>query len=133
MFVGAWLAGATFGVAGSSIHHKLCHALGGRFDLPHADTHAALLPWSVRLATSRLPKAALSVQQALGVEDAFRGICDLESRLGVTTTLGDLGLRMPDVQPLIDELDLAKLGFPVELERREIGELIYGAVNGPTR
>jgi alcohol dehydrogenase class IV len=41
--IGAWLAGVTFAVAGSSLHHKLCHVLGGKYDLPHAKTHAAVL------------------------------------------------------------------------------------------
>ena len=130
VLVGAWLAGATFGIAGSSVHHKLCHALGGRFDLPHADTHAALLPWSVRLATARLPESALTICQALDAEDAFEGVRDLESRLGVMTTLADLGLSRSDLQPLVDQLDLDKLAFPVPLERRELDELMDGAVSG---
>ncbi|MEM7717637.1 MAG: maleylacetate reductase [Pseudomonadota bacterium] len=41
---GAWLCGSVLGAVGMSLHHKLCHTLGGSFDLPHAETHAILLP-----------------------------------------------------------------------------------------
>ena len=33
---GAWLAGASLGSVGMALHHKLCHTLGGSFNLPHA-------------------------------------------------------------------------------------------------
>ena len=33
---GAWLCGAVLGATTMSLHHKLCHTLGGTLDLPHA-------------------------------------------------------------------------------------------------
>ena len=44
LLCGAWLAASAFAAAGSGLHHKLCHVLGGTFDLPHARTHAVVLP-----------------------------------------------------------------------------------------
>jgi alcohol dehydrogenase class IV len=41
---GAWLCGVCLGTVGMALHHKLCHALGGSFGLPHAETHAIVLP-----------------------------------------------------------------------------------------
>jgi alcohol dehydrogenase class IV len=41
---GAWLCGVCLGTVGMALHHKLCHTLGGTFDLPHAATHAIMLP-----------------------------------------------------------------------------------------
>lgn len=130
MLIGAWLAGATFGIAGSSVHHKLCHILGGSFNLPHADTHAALLPWSARLGCAHMPAAAQAISQALGAGDAVDGIRELEAQLGVTTTLADLGLTMQDLQPVLDQLDLGQLGLPFTVERRELEELVKGAAFG---
>ena len=40
---GAWLCGTVLGSAGMALHHKLCHTLGGAFNLPHAETHTCLL------------------------------------------------------------------------------------------
>jgi len=42
---GAWLCGTSLGSVGMALHHKLCHTLGGTFDLPHAETHTVLLPY----------------------------------------------------------------------------------------
>lgn len=41
---GAWLCGICLGSVGMSLHHKLCHTLGGSLGLPHAQTHAIVLP-----------------------------------------------------------------------------------------
>ena len=41
---GAYLSAVAFASAGSGLHHKICHVLGGMFDLPHAQTHAVVLP-----------------------------------------------------------------------------------------
>src|SRR3546814_8610787 len=38
---GCWLAGSVLGAASVALHHKLCHTLGGTFDMPHAQTHTA--------------------------------------------------------------------------------------------
>ena len=41
---GSWLCGACLGATTMSLHHKLCHALGGTLNLPHAQTHTVVLP-----------------------------------------------------------------------------------------
>jgi len=51
---GAWLAGVALG-AGIALHHKLCHTLGGSFDLPHAPTHALMLPYSAHYNRDAVP------------------------------------------------------------------------------
>ena len=43
---GSWLCGTVLGTVGMALHHKLCHTLGGSFDLPHAETHTVILPHS---------------------------------------------------------------------------------------
>src|SRR5262249_30297528 len=54
---GAYLAGACFADVGGGLHHKLCHLLGGMFRLPHAATHAVILPHAVRFFRDRSPEA----------------------------------------------------------------------------
>ena len=67
---GAWLAGAAFAVAGSGLHHKICHVLGGAFDLPHARTHAVVLPHVLAFNAPGAPDAAVRIGRALGVGPA---------------------------------------------------------------
>ncbi len=54
---GAWLCGVCLGTVGMALHHKLCHALGGSFGLPHAETHAIVLPHATAYNASAAPAA----------------------------------------------------------------------------
>jgi maleylacetate reductase len=92
---GAWLAGTVFATAGSGLHHKICHILGGAFDLPHAETHAIVLPYATALVTSSLPHIDTRISAALGAPTgtpAAVAIADLARALGVPTALRDVGL-----------------------------------------
>ena len=66
LLYGAYLAGTAFGVAGAGLHHKICHVLGGRYGLPHAQTHAIVLPYVMALNLPGAPDAAARISQALG-------------------------------------------------------------------
>jgi maleylacetate reductase len=71
-----------------ALHHKLCHTLGGSFDLPHAETHAGVLPHATAYNASDAPEAMRVVAEALGTGDAPRGLYDLASRLGANGAEG---------------------------------------------
>jgi maleylacetate reductase len=73
---GAWLAGVALGSTGVALHHKLCHTLGGSFNLPHAETHAIVLPHAARYNRDAAPEAMARVARALGADDAPRGLYD---------------------------------------------------------
>lgn len=90
---GAWLTAAAFAVAGSGLHHKLCHVLGGTYDLPHARTHAVVLPHVLAFNAPGAPEAVARLAGALGVADPVRGLRDLAAELGVPRGLRELGLR----------------------------------------
>ena len=65
---GAWLCGSCLGAVGMALHHKLCHVLGGSFDLPHAETHAVILPHAAAYNAPAAPEAMARLARALGVE-----------------------------------------------------------------
>jgi maleylacetate reductase len=89
---GAWLTASAFAVAGSGLHHKLCHVLGGALDLPHAQTHAVVLPHVLAFNAPGAPDAAARVARALGVADPVRGLRALADELGVPRGLRELGM-----------------------------------------
>ncbi len=74
-------------------HHQLAHALGGRFDLPHAELHSVLLPQSVGELTSSQPQLVDRLQQAVGVDDLPAALFDLLRRAGAATSLRALGVE----------------------------------------
>ena len=127
---GAWLAGSVLGAVGMAIHHKLCHVLGGTFNLPHADTHTVVLPHAVAFNREAAPEAMRIAAEALGAKDAARGIYDLIKRIGAPIALKDIG--MPE-----DGLDrAAKLATenpyynPRKVEYAGVRELLEDAYRG---
>jgi alcohol dehydrogenase class IV len=95
---GAWLAGACLGSVGMALHHKLCHTLGGSFNLPHAETHTVILPYATAYNLNAAPEAMQRVSRALGsVRNAARGLYDLARRLDAPTALQDIGLKAADL------------------------------------
>lgn len=91
---GAWLAGWVLGAVGMGVHHRLCHVLGGRWRLPHAETHAALLPYVTRFNSRHADDAMRRIERALAArrEDAAGAVWDLGRQMGLHASLTDLGL-----------------------------------------
>ena len=96
--IGAWLAGMCLGAVGMGLHHKLCHTLGGSFDLNHAAVHTILLPHVMAYNAPAAPDAMRRVGSALGRgDDAPGAMFDLVTALGGPTALRDLGLTADDL------------------------------------
>ena len=101
LLYGAYLAGTAFAVTGSGLHHKICHILGGRYDLPHAQTHAIMLPYVLAFNAPGAPDAARQIGQALasaglasaGLEgaDPAAALQQLAGQLGLPRGLREIG------------------------------------------
>ncbi|MCK0114217.1 maleylacetate reductase [Ornithinimicrobium sp. F0845] len=104
---GAYLAALAFASAGSGMHHKICHVLGGGFDLPHAPTHAVVLPYVLAHNAPAVPDLAGRLALALGatqsgvVADPARAAVEaleaLCTGLGAPDSLGGIGLAETDL------------------------------------
>ncbi len=89
---GACLAGAALAATSMGLHHKLCHAVGGAFKLPHAEVHAVILPHATAFNREAAPGAMRAIAEALGARDAPQGIYDLAVRLGAPVSLAEIGM-----------------------------------------
>ncbi|MFF4117614.1 maleylacetate reductase [Streptomyces sp. NPDC001714] len=89
---GAYLAAVAFASAGSGMHHKLCHVLGGMFNLPHAQTHAVVLPYVLAFNAPHAPAAEARVARAFGTDTANAGLAALRRTLDAPRALRDLGM-----------------------------------------
>jgi maleylacetate reductase len=89
---GAWLGGTALGAVGMAIHHKLCHTLGGSFNLPHAEVHSVILPHAAAFNREAASAAMRTAAAALGTTDAARGLFDLAVRIGAPTSLKAIGM-----------------------------------------
>jgi maleylacetate reductase len=127
---GAHLAGRVLDMTSMGLHHRLCHVLGGRFRLPHAMTHAILLPYVAAFNLSVVPNARERIAQALDVTEAVRGLSELRTRLGITQTLAQLGLREEDLDAVADETVATAYPNPRPASKADIVAILSAALSG---
>ena len=127
---GAWLCGTCLGAVGMSLHHKLCHVLGGSFDLPHAETHAIVLPHVVAYNAVAAPEAMVRIARALGETDAARALHGLARRLGLPKTLAEIGMPESGIDRAADMAVLNAYANPRPVDRASVRELIAAAYRG---
>lgn len=128
---GAYLAGVALSDTGTALQHKLAHVLGGAFGLPHAATHAVLLPHVVRYNAEAAPDAARRIASALSVVNPANGLLELFTRVGAPTRLSALGFSRAYVDAAVDKL-LAVGGYnPRKLERSGLRALLLAATGEP--
>lgn len=94
---GAWLAGTALGTVGMALHHKLCHTLGGSFNLPHAEVHTVVLPYAAAYNRDATPEAMGRIARALNGRDAPSALYDLSKRIGNKLALKDIGMSESDL------------------------------------
>jgi maleylacetate reductase len=129
---GAWLCGMVLGNVGMALHHKLCHTLGGSFNLPHAQTHSVILPHAIAYNLTAIPDAASRINRALGVEhtSASQALYNLSKSLGAPLTLRELGLAEADLDKAADIALANPYWNPQPIERAGIRELLQNAYEG---
>jgi alcohol dehydrogenase class IV len=94
---GAYLSAVAFASAGSGLHHKICHVLGGKYDLPHAPTHAIVLPHVLAFNAPGAPDAERLIAAAFDAGRAIDGLQTLRNRLDAPQALRDVGFRREDI------------------------------------
>lgn len=97
---GAWLCGSVLGNVGMALHHKLCHTLGGSFNLPHAEVHTVVLSQAMAFNAAAAPLAMARIERALGSSgrtSAAAGLFDLARDHGAAIALKDIGMCESDL------------------------------------
>ncbi|MGH6893929.1 MAG: maleylacetate reductase [Dongiaceae bacterium] len=127
---GAWLAGISLAAVGMALHHKLCHTLGGGFNLPHAETHTIVLPHAVAYNTSAAPQAMARIASALGVKEAAGGLYDLAAAIGAPLALREIGLKEQDLDAAVEIATRNPYYNPRAVSRDGIRRLLDDAFHG---
>jgi alcohol dehydrogenase class IV len=88
----AYLSATAFASAGSGLHHKICHVLGGKYNLPHAQTHAIVLPYVLAFNGPAAPDAERRIAAAFGGAEraSTAGGAERASTAGATGATGAL-------------------------------------------
>nr|WP_296780617.1 maleylacetate reductase [Rhodococcus sp. (in: high G+C Gram-positive bacteria)] len=128
---GAWLCGATLGATTMSLHHKLCHSLGGTLNLPHAQTHTVVLPHVLAFNQSHAPAAAAALTRALpGSGDPATRLWDLSRELDAPQSLAELGMKEEDIDRIAEEVTSRSYGNPRPVSRDAVTALLRAAWAG---
>ncbi len=128
---GAYLAAVAFASAGSGLHHKICHTLGGLYNLPHAQTHAVVLPHVLALNAPAVPEVEQRLAAAFGAPTAIEGLRRLRRRLNAPRALRDYGLGEEDIPAAVAALEAAvPPANPTPVSAATLERLLSAALNG---
>ena len=128
---GAYLAAVAFASARSGLHHKICHVLGGMYNLPHAQTHAVVLPHVLVLNAPAVPELERRLADAFGAATASGGLQSLREQIDAPRALRDYGLREADIPAAVEAvLAAAPSGNPTPVNADNLAELLRHAWAG---
>jgi alcohol dehydrogenase class IV len=127
---GAWLCGLVLANVGMALHHKLCHTLGGSFNLPHAETHTIVLPHALAYNAKAAPEAMKRIARALEGRSAAQAVYDLARDNGAPVALREIGMKAEDLDRACDIALQNQYPNPRPLERPAIRQLLQDAFEG---
>ena len=132
---GAWLCGTVLGAVGMALHHKLCHTLGGSFNLPHAETHTVVLPHATAFNEHAAGDAMQRARRALGLTSfggttVAQALFDLARTNGAPVGLKQLGLPEADLDRAAEIATTSPYWNPRPFDRAAIRALLDDAFHG---
>ena len=127
---GAWLCGCCLGAVGMALHHKLCHTLGGTFGLPHAETHAILLPHALAYNLPFAPEAHRILARTFHHDNPAVALEQFTGRLSLPRALSELGMPEAAIDHAADLAVRNAYLNPRPLEREALRALLARAWAG---
>ena len=124
----AWLAGNFRAEVG--LEHVVAQRMRQWFSLDHARTHAIATPYAIGFNAPAAPEAMRRIERALGVNDAARGLYDLNVRLGLPTGFKALGVKDSDLDKAVDVVSAVKITHPRPVSKDDLRNVIGQAFAG---
>lgn len=88
---GACLAGSSLAVAGTALHHRTCHVLGGMFGLNHGDMNSVVLPHALAYTRPAIADEYGRMCEVLG-GDAAGALFEFARVIGAPASLAEIGM-----------------------------------------
>lgn len=126
---GAWLCGAVLGTVGMALHHKICHTLGGSFDLPHAETHAVMLPHTASYNAAAVPDLLAPLSDLFGAPGG-EGLFDFAATMGAPKSLRAIGMQEADLERAVELATANPYPNPRPIERDAVRAMLTRAFAG---
>jgi alcohol dehydrogenase class IV len=136
VMLGATMAGLAFGVAGTAAAHAIQYPVGALTDTAHGLGVACLMPYVMTWNAPVIRDELARIAQAAGLsgpDDVIPALASLFARIGIPSTLQDLGLeesRLPWVAE--QSIGIARLiqNNPRPLNLDEMRNLVAAAYHG---
>ena len=126
---GAWLCGTVLGQVGMALHHKICHTLGGSFNMPHAETHAVMLPHTIGFNSKSVPDLLAPIGDLFG-KSPGAGLFGFAENLGSPMSLKELGLSKHDLDRAAEIAAANPYWNPRQIEQTSLRAMLQDAVDG---
>lgn len=126
----AWACSTALGYVQMALHHKLAHVLGGSFGLPHAETHAILLPHTTAYNEVAVADLLAPIRDTFGHGSAGAGLWHFARDIGAPLRLEELGLSAADLDRATDIAVKNPYANPREITRAGIRQLLQNAWEG---
>lgn len=127
---GAWLCGAVLGSTTMSLHHKLCHVLGGTFNLPHANTHAIVLPHVLAFNAPFAADMVGALTDVFGHGEPWTALWNLQRSLPMPTALADVGFTAADINEVARQVTASPYTNPRPVTQDDVRVLLQRALVG---
>jgi maleylacetate reductase len=122
--VAAWLAGVVL-ASGTGLQHKLAHVLGG-LGLPHAETHAIILPHVTRFNLTAAAEARARLAAALGGEGADR-LAQMLRGFPIPQRLSEVGFDRTKTDFVAQEIAAMAISVPRKVSADDVRALLAAA------
>lgn len=126
---GAWLCGTVLGQVGMALHHKICHTLGGSFDMPHAQTHAVMLPHTIGFNAQSVPDQLAPIGQLFDAEPG-PGLFAFSKSIGSPTSLRELGFQESDLDQAATLASKNPYWNPRPIDQSSLRAMLQNAFDG---
>lgn len=126
----AWGCSLTLGYVTMALHHKLAHVLGGSFGLPHAETHAVLLPHTTAYNEPAVGDLLKPIADTFGHGSAGKGLWHFAKSANAPMRLADLGLTAQDLDRAAEIAAKNPYANPRPVTRDGIRHLLQQAYDG---
>jgi maleylacetate reductase len=123
--IAAWLSGAVL-CAGTALHHKLAHVLGG-LGLPHAETHAIILPHVARFNLAAAEEARGRLTDALGGGHPADALAAMLKKFPISQRLRDVGFDMAKIDFVASEAAKMQIAAPRSASADDVRAILEAA------
>jgi maleylacetate reductase len=125
-----FIGGLLVSMVGIGLHHKICHVLGGHFDVAHGDSNSVILSQVVGFNAPAMPAIAADIGEALSGNDPGAAIFDLAERIGAPTSLRQLGVPRSGLHAVAEEVVARGTHSPRPITVEALAHLLDQAWHG---